>query len=118
MVPYFFAKEHLGTELFVTALHEMITMWKMDPNRIDGRLSSVDAKYSAWDVSIPFYYNLPIYMQEHLGRTYSFHIYYDQQRTQELHWLNLGDDYKSAAKAVRQQFEKTNTDLYFSLLSS
>lgn len=114
----FFLKEHLGTELLVAALLEMKTMWKMNPKRIDGFLSSEDASKHAWDISIPFYYKLPIYIQKHVGISYSFHIYYDQQRNQELQWLNWGDDYKSAAKAVRQKFEKTNTDLYFSFLAS
>ena len=113
-----FAEEHLGTELFIAALLEMTTTWKMNLKRIDGRLSSADAQSRAWDTSIPFYYNLPTYIQEHTGISYSFHIYYDKQHTQELQWPIWGDDYKSAAKAIRQKFEKTNADLYFSFLAS
>ena len=109
-----YPNEHVGTELFVAALQEMITKWKMDPRRIDGWLSNADAKNCAWDVSIPFYYHLPMYIHEHLQRSYTFHLFCDKEHTQELQWEAYGDDIKVAAKALRTQFEGTGEDLYFS----
>lgn len=112
----FYPNEHLGTELFIASLREMISAWGISPKRIDGVLSSADAQNHNWDVSIPFYFHLPIYMRKHLQTNFSFHIYYDKERTQELRWENYGCDIKTAAKAIRQEFEKSSKDLYFSFL--
>lgn len=114
----YYPNEHLGTELFVTALLEMTTKWKIDPKRIDGRLANSDAKSHAWDVSIPFYYKLPLYISKHLQRSYTFHIFYDKECTQELQFEGFGSDIKTEAKNIRQRYEKTDKDLYFSFLSS
>ena len=73
---------HIGTELMIRFL-ENYTNKGIFFKRIYGRFAVSDAKEN-WDKSISFFQHLPKYINARLGINYTFHLYYDKNRTIEI----------------------------------
>lgn len=106
---------HHGTELMINFLQNQMNKGVVF-TRIHGRLSSVDAA-DGWRKSIPFYANLPHYINNYFHTNYVFHLYDGLDKHVE-----LTDSYNQACQdGIRndyiekliQEHLKINGDLCF-----
>lgn len=109
---------HHGTELMIHFLQNQLNKGVVF-TRIHGRLSSVDAAKN-WHNSIPFYANLPHYINNYFHTNYVFHLYDGLDRH-----IELTDSYNQACQdgmrndyieKLIQEHLKINEDLCFELI--